>query len=558
MTPTTSPTSPRPATSSLQRRLTAAFAVTAILLTAVVGAAVALAVRVERTQDQVVDRLFEAYAISNDLFVSVVDSETSVRGYALTGDPQFLGPYLTGGEADGRAFQRLLRLVEPFPKVTASLGVAAERAGAWNREWAEPTVELVQTSGLGAVTPADVARGKELFDAVRTDFNAYRQELQRARDEARDELAASTRRLFLMVVLAAALVVVAAGLLWVALRRWVTTPLTDLGAEVRTVSEGDYGHQIVVDGPPEVLELAGGIDAMRRTVVASYAAAVGAREEVEAQRRLLETQAEELRRSNTELEQFAYVASHDLQEPLRKVASFCQMLERRYQGQLDERADQYIAFAVDGAKRMQQLINDLLAFSRVGRMGTDFTEVKLDDCLGQALRTLEIRCEEAGAVVTHDSLPVIRGEKGLLTQVFQNFIGNALKFRGTDPPRVHIGVRRDGDHWEFSCADNGIGIEEQYADRIFVIFQRLHPKDEYTGTGIGLALCKKIVEYHGGRIWLATDSASGAVPHGASDALPHGASGALFRWTLPVAVEAENALQDVDGARSSTDQGVNA
>jgi light-regulated signal transduction histidine kinase (bacteriophytochrome) len=231
----------------------------------------------------------------------------------------------------------------------------------------------------------------------------------------------------------------------------------------------------------------------------------------------LDAQALELRRSNAELEQFAYVASHDLQEPLRKVASFCQMLERRYAGQLDERADQYIHFAVDGARRMQDLINDLLAFSRVGRIAHLDEPVDLNAQLARAEANLAARVEETGATIESDELPTVVGDPGLLALVFQNLVGNAIKFHGDDPPVVRIGARRDGDGWEIEVADNGIGIDPEYAERIFVIFQRLHTRVTYEGTGIGLAMCRKIVEYHGGRIWLDTDAHPGTT----------------FRFTLP-------------------------
>jgi light-regulated signal transduction histidine kinase (bacteriophytochrome) len=215
-------------------------------------------------------------------------------------------------------------------------------------------------------------------------------------------------------------------------------------------------------------------------------------------------QARELQRSNAELEQFAYVASHDLQEPLRKVASFCQLLERRYAGQLDERADQYIAFAVDGAKRMQGLINDLLAFSRVGRAGVDQEEVELEEVVADAQDALATALEESGAEVDVGPLPRVRGDRGLLVLAFQNLIGNAVKFRAPDrPPRVEIRAERVGACWQVRVADNGIGIDAAYADKIFVIFQRLHPKDTYAGTGIGLSMVRKVVEHHGGSVHLA-------------------------------------------------------
>ena len=220
--------------------------------------------------------------------------------------------------------------------------------------------------------------------------------------------------------------------------------------------------------------------------------------------------AAELQRSNAELEQFAYVASHDLQEPLRKVTSFCQLLQRRYGGQLDERADQYIDFAVDGAKRMQVLINDLLAFSRAGRSAEELGPVACDAALAAATANLSTQIAEAGAVIEAGPLPVVRGQLTLMSVVFQNLLGNALKFTGEQPPRIVITAERDGAFWSFSVTDNGIGIEPQYADRVFLIFQRLHERAAYPGTGIGLAMCRKIIEYFGGRIWLDTGVADGA------------------------------------------------
>jgi light-regulated signal transduction histidine kinase (bacteriophytochrome) len=243
---------------------------------------------------------------------------------------------------------------------------------------------------------------------------------------------------------------------------------------------------------------------------------------VEEAREQLAAQAEELARSNADLEQFAYVASHDLQEPLRKVTSFCQLLQRRYQGQLDERADQYIEFAVDGAKRMQALINDLLAFSRVGRTTEAFEPVDCDQALDRALRNLETAIEDADAeVVRAGPLPTVEGDPSLLAALFQNVTANALKFRSDAPPHVEVSAAQHNGEWSFRMEDNGIGIDEAYAERVFVIFQRLHAKERYPGTGIGLALCKKIVEFHGGRIWIDT-----GVPRGTA-----------VCWTLPVPSE---------------------
>jgi len=224
----------------------------------------------------------------------------------------------------------------------------------------------------------------------------------------------------------------------------------------------------------------------------------------------LKEKTEELAWSNRELEQFAYVASHDLQEPLRMVTNFVQLLAKRYQGKLDSNADDFINFAVDGAMRMWNLINDLLAYSRVGTRGHPFEPINCETILQEALDNLKVTMEESGAVVTHDSLPTVIADSSQLVQLFQNLIGNAIKFIGNDPPRVHVSARRSGNEWTFSVRDNGIGIAPEYAERIFIIFQRLHGRQQYPGSGIGLAVCKKIVERHGGRIWVESEPEKGA------------------------------------------------
>jgi DNA-binding LacI/PurR family transcriptional regulator/signal transduction histidine kinase len=225
----------------------------------------------------------------------------------------------------------------------------------------------------------------------------------------------------------------------------------------------------------------------------------------------LARQAQELARSNAELEQFAYVASHDLQEPLRMVKSYLQLIERRYEGQLDEDADDFIAFAVDGAERMQALINDLLQYSRVTTHGKPFAPTDCAAVLDHALDNLKVTIEESGAVVTHDSLPTVLADDVQLTQLLQNLIGNAIKFHKPDtPPQVHVGVARKDGEWLFSVQDNGISIAPEHFERIFMIFQRLHTQEEYEGTGIGLAVCKRIVERHGGRIWVESEPGKGS------------------------------------------------
>jgi light-regulated signal transduction histidine kinase (bacteriophytochrome) len=227
---------------------------------------------------------------------------------------------------------------------------------------------------------------------------------------------------------------------------------------------------------------------------------------------------EELARSNAELEQFAYAASHDLQEPLRMVASYVELLEERYKDQLDGNAREFIAYAVDGATRMKQMIADLLAYSRVGKNGKEIVAVACEAALGQACADLRACITEAAAEISHGPLPSVPGDFGQFTHLFQNLIGNAIKFRGQAPPRVHVSAERNDEEWVFSVRDNGIGLDLQFADRIFMVFQRLHGREDYPGTGIGLAIARKIVEHRGGRIWVESEPGKGAT----------------FRFTVPL------------------------
>jgi signal transduction histidine kinase len=225
----------------------------------------------------------------------------------------------------------------------------------------------------------------------------------------------------------------------------------------------------------------------------------------------------ELERSNAELQQFAYVASHDLQEPLRMVSGYTQLLAKRYQGRLDANADEFISYAVNGANRMQALIRALLDFSSVGSRKTGLGPVDCNEVLQVALAALRASIQQSNAVITYDSLPQLQADELQLLQLFQNLLSNGIKYQNGGPPRIHVACKPDGQRWLFSVKDNGIGIDPKYADRIFLIFQRLHTQQEYSGTGIGLALCKKIVERHGGQIWVDSELGKGCV----------------FRFTLP-------------------------
>jgi len=233
---------------------------------------------------------------------------------------------------------------------------------------------------------------------------------------------------------------------------------------------------------------------------------------------VLATQTRELQRSNAELEQFAYIAAHDLQEPLRMVTSYAELLGDRYRGQIDARADKYIHYAIEGAKRMQQLVNDLLAYSRVGTQGQPLRPTQSGAVLDQVLGGLRKAIEEAGADLHHGALPAVKADEVQLAQLFQNLVGNALKFRSERTTHIRIDARREGQEWLFSVEDNGIGIEKEYSERVFQMFQRLNERGKYEGSGIGLAIAKRIVERHGGRIWF--DSKVGA--------------GTTFYFTLPL------------------------
>jgi signal transduction histidine kinase len=308
-------------------------------------------------------------------------------------------------------------------------------------------------------------------------------------------------------------VAVLAALAGVIIARTMTRPLSRLVEGTQEISRGNLDYSVGTSGGDEIADLSRAFDRMAKQLKETLVSRDELSKEVAERRRTEERLAKalaNLRRSNKELEQFAYVASHDLQEPLRMVSSYTQLLAERYKDRLDEKAAKYIHYAVDGSVRMQQLINDLLAFSRVRTRGTTLEPVDAGSVLGAALVNLQASIRESGAAVTHDDLPEVMADASQLVQVFQNVIGNAIKFRGDDPPRVHVSAEAGDGSWIFSVRDNGIGIDPKYHDKVFVIFQRLHTRREYPGTGIGLALCKRIVERHGGRIWFESEPQKGA------------------------------------------------
>ncbi|MGJ5760944.1 sensor histidine kinase [Streptomyces galbus] len=515
-------------------------ALSLMVLLVVVGSVIGgtLLAQTARVTDELTMDIQPARTEAYRLQAAQVNQETGIRGYAIAADRQFLAPYTQGKQDEARSVRRLRELLEGRPELLADLDAVEREADQWREKFAEPLAASVTPGQPRTLDQRSAERGKAEFDQVRALWTKQNDDLTRAVQDGRARI--THERLVRNSVLAGMVAVfLLTGIaLSVLVRMLVARPLESLRAASRRVAGGDFAYEIPGDGPADLTAVAGDVEDMRKRIVAELHASRDIQDELTRQAAELDAQTVELRRSNAELEQFAYVASHDLQEPLRKVASFCQLLEKRYGDQLDDRGRQYIDFAVDGAKRMQVLINDLLTFSRVGRLNDAREPVDLDQALDKALRNLTASVEESGAVVDRpEDLPEITGDPTLLTMLWQNLVGNALKFRHADrTPHVRVTCEADPEApgmWRLSVTDNGIGIPEQFAEKVFVIFQRLHGRDAYGGTGIGLALCKKIVEHHGGRIWIDTGHTDGT----------------RFCFTLPTAADAT----DADAESPSTD-----
>ncbi|MDX5458916.1 sensor histidine kinase [Micromonospora tulbaghiae] len=515
---------------TLRRRVGALLGVVVVLLLGLAAAEAAVAAKNRENIDAVLLKTGPLRVQAQELMSVLLDQETSVRGYAVNGDRSDLEPYQEGVKREQSLVTSIRDLSADYPDVRRSLELVEQETAQWRTQVAEPVITTVERDGPEAGQALITDATRQQFDGIRTSVNTLQDEILTVREETADRVNSTSNTLVVLLVIAALVVTTAGVVMLLSLDRILIRPLAALVSQVREVADGDYRHHIEGSGPPEFRRLAEDIDQMRMKIARELDEVREARERIEWVNSQLQKQAEELTRSNRDLEQFAYVASHDLQEPLRKVASFCQLLQRRYAGQLDERADQYIAFAVDGAQRMQRLINDLLAFSRIGRLTTGFTEVDLNKVMGDVAGQTEAALQYSDAELTWGEMPTIRGEEPLLTNLLVNLVSNSVKFRRPDvPPKVHVSARLVDGEWEISCRDNGIGIEPEFADKIFVIFQRLHSKDAYPGTGIGLAIVKKIVEYHGGRVWVDTDAGEGTT----------------IRFTLP-ALEA-----DIEAARAA-------
>jgi signal transduction histidine kinase len=451
-------------------KLTAGFGTAFVTLVLVGSLAYRSILRGEEDRQWVM-HTHEVLETLDDVLTNLLDVESSVRGYILTGEKSILNPYAAAVGQVAQSMKRVRTLTADNPVQQKALDLL-EPLVAKRLQRAEFMIDLRSRAGFAAAAdPPQLSVGKELMDQIQSRLEIMKEEEDRLlvlRVLAANSSSRDTRTLIVVGNTIAVIFCLVAGLV--------------IAQEMKRRRHAEEA----------VLKL--NADLERR---------------VEERTEELARQAKDLARSNSELQQFAYVASHDLQEPLRMVASFTQLLAKRYASQLDDDARDFINFAVDGATRMQTLISDLLNYSRVGTQGKPLAPTDCEGVFLKVLESLRFTIEEDHATITHDPLPMVQADWLQLAQLFQNLLTNAMKFHGEAPPRVHVSAHDEGNSWKFSFRDNGIGIAQEHAERIFVIFQRLHTKTEYPGTGIGLAICKKIVERHGGRIWVEPTAGGG-------------------------------------------------
>lgn len=473
-----------------------------------------------RTTDRVKMAAFDLNALTGEFLnePSARIIEQWLAGHRDLGE--YLVDYEPESEAETRFLERMRNNHRDTGQVFASLRNASDKRSG---DYPEIASQLLQR----LAREINILLRAMTTEAELLNHSAYRRLM-------RTQTTAAVMAAVFVIVIPATIGVVA----WILVVR-VVRPVGRLRHGMGIIGAGNLDHSVGTPERDEIGELSRAFDNMVQRLKATMASrdemARAVAERKQAERRLTKL-LDDLQHSNAELQQFAYVASHDLQEPLRMVSSYVQLLKRRYEGALDERADMYIQFAVDGAARMQGLINDLLAYSRVGTQGEAFRPVDCKKVVRQTVQNLEMTIQESQAEIRWDDLPAVHGDQGQLVQLFQNLIANAVKFRSHDAPRVQIAVTAQGPFHQFAVTDNGIGIEPEYQDRIFVIFQRLHNRDKYPGTGIGLALCKKIVERHGGHIWFESEPGRGTT----------------FFFTLPAAnmpyADAQDSVREPHGS----------
>ncbi|WP_034388981.1 CHASE3 domain-containing protein [Deinococcus sp. YIM 77859] len=496
------PRPPNPAHTSIAAFTLRAFLFPLLLLIGV-AVAVVLGVQQNARSAELVSaaqmRLTLIQAVARD----VSDLETGQRGFVITGQAAYLEPYRRGEEALARHLRELGTLSNTDPQ-RQSLERIRTLIGRWQEQAAKPEIAARRSSLEGAVLLVSDGTGKRILDEVRRVLD----EMQ-TRENARLRAALTSSTAVLRAVqffTVSGLLLSVTLLVLAALRtaRTLTRTTSELREGARRIAAGEYGARLAVTPLRELNELS--------TQFHRMAEAVQQRERaLEDTTRALKASNEDLARSNRELEQFAYVASHDLQEPLRTIGSYTELLARRYQGQLDERADQYIAFTISATQRLKNLIQDLLAYSRVRQTHRTFQEVDTAALVREIVQDLQTKLEQSGGKVDVCSLPVLWGSAELLRHVFLNLLTNAIKFHAEGrPPHVRVWAERRPGEWAFHVQDNGIGIESQYFERIFGVFQRLHGMDTYSGSGIGLAVARTAVQRHGGEMTLQSTPGQGS------------------------------------------------
>ena len=477
-------------------------------------------------------RSYQTLFESEALLQSLLNMETGVRGFLVTGEDQFLDPYDQGRANFETHMNKTRVLMASVPEQIVRLDELERLQQKWNTTMLQPAIER--------------RRGAQNLQEALATASARAGERKAVMDEMRGVILRIEKQEDVLLAARAAQVQ----------RRRATFETILWGGGLFSILLTGALALFAARTAQQVAQAQSNLESSNVELRRAKADTDAENERRRAAEEKLEGAVQDLQRSNAELEQFAYVASHDLQEPLRAVAGCVQVLQKRYGGKLDARADQFIEHAVDGAQRMQNLINDLLAYSRVGTHGKEFAPVSMEKTADYALRNLSERIRETGVEVTRDALPDVWGDAGQIELVLQNLVSNALKFRGETDPQVHLGyelrrvqsapdatgksVMSEAPQHVFSVRDNGLGIEPQYFERIFVMFQRLHTRTEFPGTGIGLAICKKIVERHGGVIGVQS------VP----------SEGATFWFSLPVHVAADNGetSSHVEAANEQTNE----